>query len=232
MLIYITFLMAVDLYLCSMFLKNRRRLGMFIFGVLFVLSIIGVTANYSHHWGMKQVTTTKSQKIYSAAGSNMPINLYQPVGTSGEDNVYIYKTSPNQKKPQHTQANELTHSITKATNDPQARLLTKETRWQYQNGFYQFLFMGTGMNNKLVRRTNTLYYPKGYVKLTAKQAKRLRAVMASQGQAAAALQQQVTTTVQQKVAAAHTQDPQKIKQITQQAQIQVQGQLIQKALQK
>lgn len=232
MLIYIAFLMAVGLYLCSMFLKSGRRLGMIIFGALFVLSTIGVTANYSHHWGMKQVTTTKSQRIYSAAGQNLPINLYQPVGTSGEDNVFIYKTSPSQRKPHHTQANELTHSTTKSTNGTQARLVTKENRWQYQNGFYRFLFMGTGINNKLVRRTNTLYYPKGYVKVTAKQAKRLRTTMDSQGQSTAALQQQITAAVQQKVAAAHTQDPQKIKQITQQAQIEVQGQLIQKALQK
>lgn len=229
MLIYIAFLMAVGLYLCSMFLKKSRRIGMITFGILFVLCTIGVTANYSHHWGMKKVTITKSRQIYSATGQNLPINLYQPVGTSGKDNVFIYKTSPNQKHPHHTQANELTSSTSKETSGVHAHLVTKETRWQYRNSLYRFLFIGTGMDNKLVHRTNTLYYPKGYVKLTTKQARQLRTCMANQG---ATAQQEATAAVQQRVAAAHSQDPQKIKQITQQAQIEVQGQLIQKALHK
>ncbi|WP_251545553.1 DUF4811 domain-containing protein [Limosilactobacillus caecicola] len=182
MLIYITFLMAVGLYLCAMFLKKGRKFGVTLFAVLFVLCTAGVTANYSHHWGMKKVTTTTSKKIFSAAGTNLPINLYQPVGTSGEDNVFIYKTSPKQSKPQHTQANELTYSQSKTTNGSQASIVTKETRWQFQNGFFKLLFTGTGMNNKLVKRTNTLYYPRGYRKVTTTQ---LKTMMKQQAAAAA-----------------------------------------------
>ncbi|WP_155801153.1 hypothetical protein [Limosilactobacillus coleohominis] len=54
MLIYLSFIMAVGLYLSSMFLKRGRRVGVIIFAILFVLTTVGVTANYSHHWGMKK----------------------------------------------------------------------------------------------------------------------------------------------------------------------------------
>ena len=73
---------------------------------------------------MKKVTTTKSQRIYSAAGKNLPINLYQPVGTSGKDNVFIYKTTPHQGKTVHTQANERTYSQTKVSTTNTAYLTT------------------------------------------------------------------------------------------------------------
>lgn len=191
MLIYLSFLTAVGLYLCSMFMKKGRKVGMAIFAILYILTTAGVTANYSHHWGMKKVTTTTSKTIYSAAGSKIPVNLYQPIGTSGQDNVFIYKTTPKQKQNHHTQANELTYSNAKTTTSRQARLVTTETRWQYRNGFYRLLFIGTGINNKLVHRTNTLYYPREYVKLTVNQAKQLKKQLATKSstEQAAMLQQ-------------------------------------------
>lgn len=183
MLIYITFIFALLLYVSSMFLKKGRRIMMFIWGLLFVLGTAGVTANYSHHWGMKTVTTTKTTRIYSASNSAaMPINLYQPVGTSGRDNVYIYNTKAVQKKPQHTQANEKTYSTDKVTTK-QPRLVTVEKRYRYRNNFYKFLFVGSGMQNKLVKRTNTLYYPKNYKKLTVKQVAALKKQVAAQQKA-------------------------------------------------
>ncbi len=87
------------------------------------------------------------------------------------------------------------------------------------------------MQNKLIHRTNTLYYPKGYVQLTVKQANQLKKRMTNSNQATSTIKQQMTTYVQQKVAAANTRDPQKIKQINQQAQLEFQGQLIKKLLQ-
>ncbi|WP_295730981.1 DUF4811 domain-containing protein [uncultured Limosilactobacillus sp.] len=183
MLIYLSFASAVGLYLCSMFLKKGRKIGTGVFAILFMLTTAGVTANYSHHWGMKKVTTTTSKVIYSAAGPKLPINLYQPVGTSGQDNVFIYKTTPHQKQSQHTEANELTYSTAKTTTGQQARLVTTETRWRYQNQFSKFLFIGSGINNKLVHRTNTLYYPKGYLRVTVKQAQRLKKQLTTQSPA-------------------------------------------------
>lgn len=235
MLIFIAFIAAICLYLSVMFLKKGRRVSITIFAVIFMLSTAGVTANYSHHWGMKKVTTTHTQKIYSAASaSHLPINLYQPVGTSGEDNVYLYNTKVNQKKPAHTQANERTVSSDHVTNSSQPKLVTTEQRWRYQNGFYKFLFMGNGMNGKLAHRTNHLYYPKTYVKVSVKQMKLLQKSLSGKNSATAkqALKQQMQAYVQQKVAAANTQNPQKIKAISANAQSEFQANMIKKALQK
>lgn len=234
MLIYIAFLSAIGLYLSVMFLKKGRLFGISIFAILFVLSTAGVTLNYSHHWGMKKVTTTHIQKIYSAASANhLPINLYQPVGTSGKDTVYLYNTKPHQKAPHHTQANEKTYSSDHRTDKNTPSLVTTEQRWHFQNQFYRFLFMGNGMDGKLAHRTNRLYYPQIYVKVSVKQMKALRKSLSQQSSPAAqqALQQQMKSFVQQEVAKAHTKDPQKVKQITTNAQNEFQAKLIQKALQ-
>ena len=118
---------------------------------------------------MKQVTTTKTQKIYSTS-SQMQLALYQPVGTSGKDNVYIYQTKPRQKKPQHTQANEFTTNRLVWTDSDQATLTVKETRWRFKNDFYKVLFAGSKMDGNLVSRTNTFRYPKTFVKISVKQA--------------------------------------------------------------
>lgn len=234
MLIFIAFIAAICLYLSVMFLHKGRQAGIIVFGAIFIISTIGVTANYSHYWGMKKVTTTHTQKIYSAASaSHLPVNLYQPVGTSGEDNVYLYNTQQNQKKPSHTQANEHTYSSDHLTSSNQPRLVTTEQRWRYKNGFYKLLFMGNGMNGKLAHRTNQLYYPKTYVKVSVKQMKMLKKSLASQNSSSAkqALQQQMQAYVQQKVAAANTQDPKKIQVISANAQTEFQANILKKALQ-
>lgn len=233
MLIWIAFIGAIGLYLSAIFLKKGRWVGITVWGLIFVVSTAGVTMNYSHHWGMKKVTTTHTQQIYSAASArHLPINLYQPVGTSGEDNVYLYNTQQNQKKPSHTQANERTFSSDHVTSKNTAHMVITEQRWRYQNNFYKLLFMGNGMDGKLAHRTNRLYYPRYYVKVSVKQMKSLQKSLGKQNSPAAqqALRQQMTAYVQQKVAQAQTQDPQKIKQITAEAQSEFQANLLKKAL--
>ena len=168
MITIIMFLGAIAFFAAIMFSpSNRTRwlLGM-ISGLIFVGSTLMITANFHEHWGMKQVTTTKTQKIYST--------LYQPVGTSGKDNVYIYQTKPRQKTPQHTQANEFTTNRLVWTDSDQATLTVKETRWRFKNDFYKVLFAGSKMDGKLVSRTNTFRYPKTFVKISVKQAQALK----------------------------------------------------------
>lgn len=129
MIIIIMFGAAVALFVSVMFInsRNRRIVWTVIFGLLFVAATALMGLNYSRHFGMHQVTTTTSKTVYSAAGK-LPLALYQPVGTNGQDNVLIYKTSQDQKKPQHTQANEYTTSKMKFTNATTPQLKTTETR--------------------------------------------------------------------------------------------------------
>ena len=161
MITIIMFLGAIAFFAAIMFSpSNRTRwlLGM-ISGLIFVGSTLMITANFHEHWGMKQVTTTKTQKIYSTS-SQMQLALYQQVGTSGKDNAYIYQTKPRQKTPQHTQANEFTTNRLVWTDSDQATLTVKETRWRFKNDFYKVLFAGSKMDGHLISRTNTFRYPK------------------------------------------------------------------------
>lgn len=188
MMIVLVVVSAFCVFLASMFTHRLRSLWVALAGIIFIGSTAIVTLNYSHHFGMKQVTTSSSSVIYSATSKQgMPVILYQPVGTSGRDDVYLYNESPDQKKPSHTAANEQTRNYLQYTNGDQVRLTTKETRWQYRSSWDHFLFAGSGMDGKLVKRTNTFYYPRYYVKATPKQIKRLAAQMAKQKATTAAV---------------------------------------------
>ncbi len=237
MITVIMFISAIAFFVSIMFAPNMRTrwiLGL-ITGLIFVGSTVIITANFHDHWGMKRITTTKTQKIYSAS-SQMQLILYQPVGTSGKDNVYIYQTKPRQKTPQHTQANEFTTNRLVWTDSDQATLTVKETRWRFKNDFYKVLFAGSKMDGKLVSRTNTFRYPKTFVKISVKQAQALK----KQAQALkspatqAQLKAQAAAYVTAKVQAAKQQNPDlteaQLQKLTEQAQQEYQAQMIKKMM--
>ncbi|MCI6852099.1 MULTISPECIES: DUF4811 domain-containing protein [Limosilactobacillus] len=231
MIIVLMFGSALALFACVMFINQRpaRIVGTLIFGILFVGSTALMTLNYSQHFGMKKVTTTTRQTVYSAA-SPLPIAIYQPVGTSGQENVLIYKTHQNQKNAAHTQANEYTTSKMKFTNRTAPELKTTETRWQFKNSFYKGLFLWSGMNGTLIKRTNVIEYPHTFVKLTPAQAKRLQKRMTNTDNSQ--IQVQAKSFVTAKVKAAMIKQPnmnaQQIHQISQQAEQEFLAQLIRK----
>ncbi|MGM9906848.1 DUF4811 domain-containing protein [Limosilactobacillus sp.] len=233
MVIILTFFGAILFFLSVMFIHQRglRIVLATITGLIFVGSTALMTLNYSHHFGMHKVTTTTTQRIYPV-NAQMPLALYQPVGTSGKDDVYIYKTSPKQAKPQHTQANEYTHSQVKWKKAGNPRLVTTTTRWRYKSDFYRLLYAWSGMDNTLVKRTNTLEYPRTYVLLTTKQAKQLQAKAQSAAgqQAQATARQQGQAYVTGRVQAAMAKNPQmtadQIKAVTQQAEQEFQAKMV------
>lgn len=238
MIIIIMFGAAIAMFASIMFIERRvpQLILATLCGLLFVGSTLVMTLNYSHHFGMHQVTTTTRKPIYSASNSTMPLALYQPVGTSGQDNVYIYNVKPRQKTANHTQADEYTTSKIKWTNRATPELVTTENRWRYNNNFFAALYMWSGMDGTLVKRTNTLEYPRTYVKLTVKQADRLKKLAQSPAakQAQARAQQQGKTAVASTVQAALAKNPhmttQQIQQVSQQAEQQLQGQMVKEML--
>ena len=231
------FLGAIAFFAAIMFSPSnstRWLLGM-ISGLIFVGSTLMITANFHEHWGMKQVTTTKTQKIYSTS-SQMQLALYQQVGTSGKDNVYVYQTKPRQKTPQHTQANEFTTNRLVWTDSDQATLTFKETRWRFKNDFYKVLFAGSKMDGHLISRTNTFRYPKTFVKISVKQAQALKkqAQALKSPTAQAQLKTQAAAYVTAKIQAAKQQNPDlteaQLQKLTQQAQQEYQAQMIKKMM--
>jgi hypothetical protein len=150
--------------------------------------------------------------------------------------VYIYNVQERQKTANHTQANEFTTSKIKRTDRATPELVTTETRWRYNNKFFAALYMWSGMDGTLVKRTNTLEYPRPYVKLTVKQANRLKKLAQSPAakQAQARAQQQGKAAVAGAVQAALAKNPhmtaQQIQQVSQQAEQRLQGQMVKEML--
>lgn len=234
MVIILMFLGAIAFFACRMFIKNNSlsKTLSIIMAIVFAGSTLLMTLNYSHHFGMHKVTTTTTKQIYSASNSSLPLALYQPVGTSGRDDVYIYNVKKVQKKPNHTQANEYTTSKIKWTNTGKVQLRTTETRWRFKNNGYKILYMWSGMDGTLVKRINVLEYPKQYVKITTSQAKKLTKIQKTTngGQKQAQVKQQgaayVTSRVQAATAKNPHMTPEQIQSVSNKAQQEFQGKIV------
>ena len=100
------------------------------------------------------------------------------------------------------------------------------------------MYMWSGMDGTLVKRVNTLEYPRTYVKITVKQAQHLKklAKSAAGKRAQAAATQQGKATVVTAVQQALTKNPKmsahEIQQVTQQAEQRFQSQLVKQLLAK
>ncbi|MFT8469414.1 DUF4811 domain-containing protein [Oenococcus sp.] len=183
MILILLILSAVAFFVSFIYIDRLfpRTLLTLISGVVLILSLAAIAANYYDHFGLQKVTTQQTRRIYSSAGSKMPVGLllYQPIGTSGKDNVYIYTTKANQKKPSHTQANSMTVNRVIAVSSQKARLQTSETHWEYRSNFNRFLFGIAGNGHELTRRINRFYLPKSWPRLSTVQAKALQKQMGS-----------------------------------------------------
>lgn len=227
---------ALCFFLAFMFTNRAatRALALLVSGVVLIGSIVLMVANYHEHYGMKKVTTTTTQKIYSASGSSsMNMALYKQVGTSGKNNVYIYDVKENQKAPSHTKADEYTTNHVNWTNKANATLTTKVTRWEYKSDFYSLLFKWSGMDGTMVKRVYTFNLPKTWVKLSTTQAAKLKKLMGS-STAKAQMATQAKAYITAKVQAAMMKNPQMTEvqraKVTQQAQAEFQAQALKKAV--
>lgn len=170
---------AVAAFLCYVYIKPVvwRTIGTLLSAVLLVVSLVMLTVNSSSHYGMHKVMTTKTTQIHPASSKNsLNIMLYQPIGSNGKETVQVYKETSDQKKPSHTQANEYTvaNNHIKRTNAKSATLQVKETRWKFKSNGYKFWFGISGMENKLVKRSNTFNLPKDWLHLSTTQVKALQ----------------------------------------------------------
>ncbi|MGQ2286236.1 DUF4811 domain-containing protein [Leuconostoc suionicum] len=213
MIILIMALFAILAFLANMMLENRiTRLT--VTSIMFlglVISVIGIVANMHDHYGMKQVTTTKKEQIYTAGSANQGFGmlLYQAVGTNGKENVYIYKTSSDAKKTHVAKPDLNTTSNQESISGNKAYKVTKTTRWVYKNSTYKLLFGIADNNNSLKHRYTTYQVPSTWIALTTAQAKSLSAKMTPKTDA-----EKVAAAEQQKQLAALAQtDPDKAAQM-------------------
>ncbi|MQS52331.1 DUF4811 domain-containing protein [Companilactobacillus mishanensis] len=163
-------------YYFAVFINNKKvGYGLsFTFVALFILSIGLLVGNEYNHIGMEKVTKDRTVQISTVQkGSN--VLLYKPVGTNGKENVYIYRTPDtiDAKKPLHTKADLHVDNKVKVEDNGSATLTQKTTRWNYKNGFYDFLFGLSGNGNDFVSQKNTFNVGSDWLVLTTDQASKL-----------------------------------------------------------
>lgn len=222
MIIFSLIICAVLSFIFFVYIENKplsnTLTAIAVIGLL--TSIFFMVKNDHDHLGMHNVTTTSSRTIYSASPSKqMPMMVYQPIGTADKHQVYVYKTSANAKKATHTSAKVTTKNVVKRTTG-ENRIVTKKVYREYKNGMSNFWFGLSGNGHKYVKETNTIYINKNWTVLSAAQAKKLQKLAGSKSyqakQKAAAM-----AYVKQQVMAAMKKNPTmsaaEQKQVTQQA---------------
>ncbi|PDH93795.1 DUF4811 domain-containing protein [Oenococcus oeni] len=181
MILVLLVISAVAFFVSFIYTDNpiSRRMLTLISGAVVLLSLLAIVANYYDHYGLHKVSVTSTKKIYSAdQSSSMNLILYQKIGTSGKENVYIYSTKLKQKTPQHTQADEYTTNKVKNISSNTAKLKTTKTYWEYKSNASKFWFGIAENGHELVKRVNNFEIPKTWIRLSTSQAKELKKELA------------------------------------------------------
>ncbi|MGY3766267.1 DUF4811 domain-containing protein [Vagococcus vulneris] len=179
MIIFILIISVVLFMLTNVFAKKIwQTVVSFVFGALFVVSLILIVLNVSNHYGMKQVTETKEISLVSSGDTNGPkLLLYQPLG-NGEETVFLYKTKDSQKKPKATGTDYVTNEVIKNSKSP--KLIEKKTYWVYKNRGFERFFHINGSKKEFVKEENEFQVPSDWYVLTTDQAKELQKTMQDQ----------------------------------------------------
>ncbi|WP_125544966.1 DUF4811 domain-containing protein [Levilactobacillus lindianensis] len=228
-------LSAVLAFIFFIYIDNRTvsniLTGLAILSLL--TSIFFMIRNDHYHFGLHNESTTRTQKIYSASPSKqLPMMIYQSVGTADKHRVYVYKTSANAKKATHTAAKVTTTNIIKRTSGAN-RMVTKKVYREFKNGSSRFWFGLTGNGHQYVKETNTIYLNKSWTVLSTTQAKKLQK-MASTKSFQAKQKAAAMTYVKSKVMAAMvknpTMSPAEQKKVTQAAAAEYKAQAMQQLI--
>ncbi|WP_412988968.1 DUF4811 domain-containing protein [Pediococcus siamensis] len=211
MIIVAAVLLAIALFISMVSIPKPfwRNVISLAIAALFALTLSLIMMNDCDHFGMKKVTTTQTSDLVSVSPSKqLKMLLYQDVGTSKKNRVYIYKTQTSQKKPKTTNPDptKTTNKVNTITGTP--RLVTKTTRWVYKSNAYKFWFGIAGNNHKLIRHRNTFEINKDWLTLSSTQAKKLQKLVKQQS---ASMKKEakayITAAVKQSVSAAMKKDP-------------------------
>lgn len=204
MIVFLVILSALLFAFTFIFAKSTWQYIMtLIFGMVFIGSIALMEMNYSHHFGMEKTVAVKETSLVSSADNEqLNILLYQPLG-DGKEKIYLYKTSPSQKKVTQTKTDKVTNKVA-VSKDNKAVLESKTTQWVYKNALYKMLFGIAGNNKEFESQKNTFYLPNDWIELSTDQAKKLGEEMANKKDS---LEEEAKKYVAEKLKEAITKDP-------------------------
>lgn len=187
MIIPIVALFTVLTFVCFVYIKppiTRWIAGSFAF-LLLTGSILMIVFNFTHGFGMKEVTTITEHEIFSAGDLSAPYGLIikTEVGENSGNFVFVYRNSKDEsaKPTPHFQPD--TSNIietTKKTADfkevagTKASVKTVTVRRVFSSEWMNLLFGIGGENKELVSEHSTVSIPKDtWLILTQKQAEDL-----------------------------------------------------------
>lgn len=213
MIIVVVLGLAILLFISMVSISKPlwRLLTSLVIAVLLAVSILFIVLNDNNHFGMKKVTTTETTDLISVSPSKrLKMLLYQDVGTSGKDRVYIYKQHNTQKKATTTNPDpsNTTNKVKVTSKTP--RVVTKTVRWEYKSNGYKFWFAIAGNGHKLIKHHNTFEINKDWLTLSTAQAKKLQKLAKQQNSASAkkTAKAYITAAVKKSLTAAMKKDPQ------------------------
>ncbi|MBO0462442.1 DUF4811 domain-containing protein [Enterococcus sp. DIV1298c] len=172
MIIFVLIASVIAFALTNVFAKKMwQTLLSFVFGLLFVLSLGLIVGNITNHFGMKEVTETKTTPIVSSADqSEVNMLLYKSLG-DGTEKVYLYRTDDKQKEPKATGTKNETNKVEQTEGT--AEKVSETTYWVYKNDQYKFWFNLADNNHEFERRVNTFKIPADWIELSTDQASEL-----------------------------------------------------------
>ncbi|GEO68186.1 DUF4811 domain-containing protein [Levilactobacillus acidifarinae] len=195
MIIYAIFSLIVAVTLAWTLIKQKVVRA--VLGLATTVALIGATTiltlNFTTHYGMHQVTTVTTQRIYSATGkrSAAGVVIAKPLGTQSDNYVLVYSDHAAGKATPHFVPNRqsVTTMVKKratyqASAATQATVQTTTVRWQWRNATAKRWLNVGDQAGELVRQKRLVKVPrKTWVVLSPDQMKTLKKALQTEAKA-------------------------------------------------
>jgi hypothetical protein len=211
MIIALVIIATILLFICMTAIKpaNLRIVLSSLCAVVIVASMVLMVKNDREHFGMHRVSQTKNYSLVSTASSaNTSMLLYKAIGTAGKEKTYLYKTTEQPKKIQHTDPDpgKSQVKVVQQNGTAAAKLKVVTTRWQYRNQTAKFWFGIAANDHKLIKRKYTFSVGNNWFVLSTSQAQALqKQLKQNQAKLQAAAKVYVASQVKAKLAASERQ---------------------------
>ncbi|MFC6180185.1 DUF4811 domain-containing protein [Lactiplantibacillus daowaiensis] len=140
----------------------KRSIGNAISFIVIAGCLIAIVLNDNYHWGLHQVTTTKTETLLPLKSKAAALGV-KKLGT-GTEKVAVYRTTLQPKTVQHTSATLTTTASLKTGTT--ATVKTTTTRWRYRGHWAKVFFSLGQPDGKLAKRHYTFTLPKDWHTVT------------------------------------------------------------------
>lgn len=132
----------------------KRTLWIAVSFIVIAGSLIALILNDNYHWGMRQVSTTRVQKLAPLQSKQRALGIKR-LGT-GSERVILYRTASQPEKIQKTSTQSTTTTL-KTGQSAQVKITT--THWAYRNHLAKVCFSLGKDNHQFASRHYTFQYP-------------------------------------------------------------------------